>query len=331
MNNIKILDCTLRDGGYVNNWDFPLDTAREVISDVYDAGVRIIEVGLMASGNTSHGTKFTCLEDVEPVLVSKKADCRYAVMATVNEISNLIVPDRKCSSVDIFRIAFFKEDMADSLKIASKMIEKGYEVFLQPMATFMYSEEELRSFIDNANGLHPSAVYMVDSFSNLYPNDVRKIADIYLDRLDDRIGFGFHAHNNIQMAYANVIEFMSSKTDRDLYVDGSIFGMGRGAGNVPVELIMEYLNKNGSNYNIVSILKCYQNHLKSIYKEYGWGYSHEYYLTASKCMNSVYGWYLMSKGINNIEEMNSILDKVTEHSRHFLNKAEIDSLIKELL
>lgn len=128
MNNIKILDCTLRDGGYVNNWEFPFDIVKEVISAVYDAGVRIIEVGLMASGNTSHGTKFTCLEDVESVLASKNADCRYAVMATVNEISNLIVPASKYSSIDIFRIAFFKEDMADSLKISSKMIENGYEV-----------------------------------------------------------------------------------------------------------------------------------------------------------------------------------------------------------
>lgn len=330
MNNIKILDCTLRDGGYVNNWDFSLDAAKEIISDVYDSGVRVIEVGLMASGNKSQGTKFVCLEDVEPVLSEKKQDCKYAVMATVNEVSNLSVPDKKGSSIDIIRIAFFKEDMVRSFDIAAKMIEKGYEVFLQPMATFMYSEEELKSLISDVNIMQPSAVYMVDSFSNLYPGDVRKMADIYLDRLDNKIGFGFHAHNNIQMAYANVIEFMSSKTNHDLYIDGSIFGMGRGAGNVPVELIMEYLNKMGSSYKIISILKCYEKCLKSIYQQYGWGYSHEYYLTASLNMNSVYGWYLMNKGIKNIEDMNTILGKVSDDSKHFLNRAEIDSLIKEM-
>ena len=119
-----------------------------------------------------------------------------------------------------------------------------------------------------------------------------------LTLLEEDIAFGFHAHNNMQLAFANVIEFLNSDTTRELYVDGSIYGMGRGAGNAPVELLMEYLNRRGAAYNISVILKAYQDFIQPIFEKFYWGYNHPYYLTASKGINSVYGWYFSMRGIN---------------------------------
>lgn len=328
--DIDILDCTLRDGGYVNNWDFPLETAKKIISGLYDSGIRYIEIGIMGKGKKS-GTKFVEFDDMKPLLEDRHSDCNYAAMATVNELRGFSIPKRSRDTVDILRVAFFKEDRSESLEIGKQLIEKGYMVFLQPMATFMYSDEELSELIRKVNEVKPAAVYMVDSFSNLYPDDVKKMAGCFLKELDKDICFGFHAHNNIQMAYANVIEFLSTDTDRKLFVDSSIFGMGRGAGNLPTELIMEYLNKRGHTFNVIPILKTYQDELEPIYEEYGWGYSHLYYLTAVKKMNSVYGWYLLNKGITDIMCEDAILNEIDVQDKHTLNKESIENAIKKIV
>lgn len=330
MNNIQILDCTLRDGGYVNNWEFSKNDSIDIISGIYSSGVRNIEIGILENGCKGNGTKFVNFEEIEPLLENKKNDCKYAVMATVNGMSEINIPKRSSKTVDIVRLAFFKEDFKSLIKLTNSTIEKGYDVFIQPMATFMYSDLELKEMITEVNKLKPYAFYMVDSFSNLYPKDIRNMAEKILDTLDENICFGLHAHNNIQMAFANVIEFMSLNTARNLYVDGSIFGMGRGAGNVPTELLMEYLNKENSAYNATEILKTYQQYLEPIYKKYGWGYSMPYYLTATKSMNSVYGWYLLRNDITNIEMFNDILESIPEGFKHKLNKDCVTDIINNL-
>ena len=241
---IHILDCTLRDGGYVNNWEFDENTAVHVIDSLYAGGIRCIEIGLLGrGGKVKGGTKFSSFLEMEPLFKEKRADCRYAVMVTQTEAAELEIPARDKDTVDIIRIAFFKNELLEALLFADELLQKGYEVFLQPMATFMYTQEELGGMLKGINRIKPRAVYLVDSFSNLYPKDVRRMADCMLSMLEEGIAFGFHAHNNIQLAFANVIEFLDSDTTRELYVDGSIYGMGRGGGNVPVELLMEYRNR----------------------------------------------------------------------------------------
>ena len=123
----------------------------------------------------------------------------------------------------------------------------------------MYSDDEMDSMLAQINNLAPQAFYIVDSFSNLFPEDIVKMAKNVLSKLDKHIDFGFHAHNNIQMAFANAIAFMNVESDRNIYIDGSIYGMGRGAGNVPVELLVDYLNKKEKLYNMEVLLKTYQD------------------------------------------------------------------------
>lgn len=326
--NKYILDCTLRDGGYVNNWEFDTCTARNIIDSLYCSGIRCIEIGIMGKGGErGKSTKFSSFDEMEPLLQNRKHDCRYAVMITQTGAEQFEIPIRSPYTIDIIRVAYFKKEWQDALQYAEKLIGKGYEVFLQPMATFMYAEHELEEMLKRVNILKPKAVYMVDSFSNLYPKDIRKMANCMLGYLDEAIDFGFHAHNNMQMAYANVIEFLETNTERNLYVDGSIYGMGRGAGNVPVELIMEYMNKSEFAFNIISVLQAYQEYIQPVFQKYYWGYDHSYFLTASKQMNSVYGWYFLNHGIRDIIQMSNALDGIKKENKYTLVRENADEMV----
>lgn len=325
-----ILDCTLRDGGYVNNWEFDHPSAVGIRNALYDSGVRYIELGIMGSGGVAgKQTKFASFDDVKPLLSDRKPDCRYCVMTSLAELRGG-PPERGEETVDVIRLAYFKPEMVQAVEAARHLKEKGYEVFLQAMATFMYDESELKFMLEEVNNLQPAAFYMVDSFSTMYPKDVQKMAEKVLDELDSNILFGFHAHNNIQMAFANAVSFLETPTDRALLVDGSIHGMGRGAGNAPTELLMEYMNKSGdSKFQALPILTAYERFLAPIFKKYYWGYSIPYYLTATKNINSVYGWYIGNQGISAAADINKILDAIPENIRYTLKRDVVDGIISE--
>lgn len=331
MNRIHILDCTLRDGGYVNNWEFDHEVANGVIDGLYESGIRVIEIGIMGIGGiVGKSTKFASFAEAEPLLKNRKKDCKYAIMLTQADASKFDIPTRSEKTVDMIRIAYFKPELKDAIIFAESLKQKGYEVFLQAMATFMYSDKEMDDMIGEINNIKPQAFYIVDSFSNLYPEDIRQMSDRVLEKLDKDIDFGLHAHNNIQMAFANATTFMDVAAGREIYIDGSIYGMGRGAGNVPVELLMDYLNKKGQKYNLEILLKTYQDYIQPIFEQYFWGYTHPYYLTASKDMNSVYSWFFMNRGIRDIVKLNAALDMIQDNSKYTLMKVEAEEIAERI-
>ncbi len=324
-----LLDCTLRDGGYVNNWDFGVPTVLRVMDGLYDAGVRFIELGIMGKGGQQEGsTKFAAFEQIRPFVAQRRPGCRYAVMLNQAEAAAYDIPPRTQDTVDLIRIAFFKNESGAAMLKARELKDKGYEVFLQAMATFMYDEDELAGLIQAVNQVLPTAFYLVDSFGTLYNADVRRLADFVLQRLSEQVLFGFHAHNNIQMAYANVVEFLSTPTDRPLMVDGSIYGMGRGAGNAPTELVMQCLNQfYGGSYRTIDVLALFEEAIKPIFAQYYWGFAPEYFLTAQKDMNSVYGWYLVNHGLTDLRGLDAAMDSIPEAIRYSLNRKAADAAI----
>ena len=327
-----LLDCTLRDGGYVNNWEFNNETALAIIDGLYDSGVRWIEIGIMGNDSlVGKQTKFSKISETRIFCLKKKKDCHYAVMVTATEFENHVFPICSDETPDVIRLAFFKPEFENCLEYARALKEKGYLVFLQAMATFMYDSEEMSYMIERINELKPYAFYMVDSFSTMYPNDVAEMRDYVLSLLDKDICFGFHAHNNIQMAYANVQEFLKKSSSSQLFVDGSIFGMGRGAGNAPTELLMTYLNNNfDGSYNVLNTLLLYENHLEEINKKYGWGYTLPYYLTAEKELNSAWGWFFMSNGVKAIRALEEAFSKVPDNMAYTLDFKIGTSILEEL-
>lgn len=327
--NYAILDCTLRDGGYVNNWEFSLDGAGKVMERLHAAGVEYIECGIMGRTDGSHfTTKFNNFDEIVPLLQYRRKNAVYTLMITFSEKDAYNIPPKSEKTVDCIRIAFFKTEMKEAVAYGEYLKELGYMVFLQAMATPLYSEEELRKLIHMINELKPEAFYIVDSFGTMFNDDIERIATFVDKELDSDIPLGFHAHNNLQMAFSNCICFLDIPMKRFKFIDSSVYGMGRGAGNVPSELIAHYLNlKCEGTYSIADILDVYELVLKAIFEKYYWGYSEQYFLTASKGINSAYGWYICNKGHDPLRELADILDKIPKENRYTLSKSIADNAI----
>lgn len=331
INNNLILDCTLRDGGYINNWEFDIETAIALRDNLYKSGIRYIELGLIGKGGTpTKQTKFSNFSEVEPYLEGKQNDCSYAIISTLGEIKNnlLMIPEKSEKTVDIIRLAFFKQEVEDTLFLAEELKSKGYQVFLQAMATHMYNRVELLSLIDKVNVVNPASFYIVDSFSVFYPCEVKELTLTILEHLNPTIMLGFHAHNSLQLAVANVLSFFEIPTNRALIADASIFGMGRGAGNAPIELVMNYLNKkHKACYQPNYILSSYEKYLSTIYDNSSWGYGISQLLCATSQTNSAYVWYFNQKGSFTLEELSVLLDSIPNEEKFTLNKSLADNII----
>ena len=258
---IKILDCTLRDGGYVNNWEFGFSAAKRTIAGLYDAGIPIIEVGIMGrKSNSKELTLFSSFSEIEPLLEDRKANCEYTLMINVTDVDQYDIPQRSNKTVDSIRLAFFKSECSKAIRYAKVITEKGYRVYLQTMASFSYTEGELNDLLSQVNEALPYAFYMVDSFGTMMPFQVTKMERQIAEKLDKRIVLGFHAHNNIQMAFANVVAFLDESVSHKRIVDSSVFGMGRGVGNLCTELITQYINDNIENkYQLCKYIALYYN------------------------------------------------------------------------
>ena len=283
---IQLLDCTLRDGGIAINFDFGAERMQEIKRCLEESGVEYIECGYIneKKGSPSGRTCFDSEQSIRKSLLSsgKKAGVNYLAMidfGTFN-LSNLHPADGL--GIDGIRYAFHKENVHEALKEAAIIIDKGYDLYLQPMVTIRYSDEEFRELITYCNTYlsKAKAFYIVDSFGqmdNMTLLHKLEIADLYVS---DKMKIGFHAHNNRQMAFSNAISWMRYPAKHELMIDSSIMGMGKGAGNLCTELIIPLLIAEGKQYSTVGIYEEINSYIAGLLKDYPWGYSLDYYLSS---------------------------------------------------
>lgn len=284
--NCQILDCTLRDGGIVINFDFGLERMIKIKECLEASGVEYIETGYIneKSGSPEGRTCFDNEQSIRNTLLKtgKKPGVDYLAIidhGTFN-LDNLKPADEL--GIDGIRYAFHKENMREALTAARKIIEKGYKLFIQPMVTIRYTDEELRDMIAICNKKLPEAYafYVVDSFGqmdNMTLLHKLEIADQYVS---DSMKIGFHAHNNRQMAYSNALAMVSFPSKHDMILDACIMGMGKGAGNLCTELIMPILIAEGNQYSTVEIYDQINEYIAGVQKTNPWGYSLDYYLSS---------------------------------------------------
>lgn len=283
---IQLLDCTLRDGGIVIDFNFGEERMQEIKQCLENSGVEYIECGYIneKKGSKSGRTCFDNEQSIKDALLysGKKAGVNYLAMIDYGtfDLNNLCPADEK--GIDGIRFAFHKENVKDALKQASIIIDKGYDLYLQPMVTIRYTDEELRDLITycNTNLSEAKAFYIVDSFGqmdNMTLLHKLEIADLYVS---DKIKIGFHAHNNRQMAFSNAMTWMKYPAKHELMLDSSIMGMGKGAGNLCTELIMPLLIAEGNHYTTVGIYEEINNYIAGLIKDTPWGYSLDYYLSS---------------------------------------------------
>lgn len=329
MRSISILDCTLRDGGYINSWKFGKNNIEDIIKHLEKSGIEIIECGFIEDKLYDRDSSVYDNADRIKSFI-KKNNTMYVGMIALGDIDPEKVTPRTLEGIDGIRLTFHKSEIEEEFRQAQLLIKKGYEIFIQPVGTSTYSDKELIDLIERVNKLHPFAFYIVDTLGTMYPNDIQRIFSIIDNNLDDGIRIGFHSHNNLQLSFSNAQTFMSISQKRDIIIDSSVFGMGRGAGNLTTELITQYINNvYGQRYNISPLLTIMERYLNKIYVKTPWGYSSPYYLSAINNCHPNYANYLMMKKTLSIESISKILNLIPSNSRSIYDKGLIENLYCE--
>ena len=329
MSVLKVLDCTLRDGGYCNQWAFGIDNIKRITSGLTDSGIDIIECGFLTSkvNYDPDVSKYNTLEQVSAVIPQNRVGKMFVCMMNYGEFELSELPDYDGTSIDGIRVAFHKKDLVPALSLCEGIQAKGYKVFIQAMVTLSYSDEEFLHLIHAVNEFKPHAFYIVDSFGVMKRKELVRLFYMVEHNLSQDIAIGYHSHNNMQLAYANAQTLVDIRTKHDVIFDASVFGMGRGAGNLNTELFVAYLNDNmDTDYKLKPLLVIIDEILNDFYQQNHWGYSLPNYLSAAHHTHPNYAGYLDAKKTLTVEAMDEIFEMMDDEKRGGFDKDYIEAL-----
>ncbi len=278
---IKVLDCTIRDGGLMNNHHFD-DRLVKIVFDVcVAAGVDYMEIGYKASRKNikqgEHGCwKYCQEEDIRRVIGENRSALKLAVMADAERCDyHEDIPPKRDSIVDMVRVATYINQIPAALEMVKDAHDKGYETTVNLMAVSTVPDRELNEGLEMLAESETRAIYVVDSFGALYSEQVDYLVKKYLHYCKPSgKEVGVHMHNNMQLAYANTIEGIIVGAN---FLDATLAGLGRGAGNCPLELLIGFLHN--PKYNLRAVLEAVQNHIEPLRQKLLWGYDLPYLLT----------------------------------------------------
>lgn len=309
MKKINLLDCTLRDGGYINNWNFGYEVICAIIGKLCVSNVEYVECGYLSEkkGGDENYTQYKSFDAIRNVISETNGKQRFAVMVDYGQYEIDHIPEANEES-PIIRVCFHKKDAEEAVSYCRKLIKKGYTVFVQPMASLNYSDVEFVEMIGRVNEISPACFYIVDSFGVIETEDFQRILFLADHNLKPDIILGYHAHNNLQQAYGNAKYMVEQNLTHDIMLDASVYGMGRGAGNLNMELFASYLNRNyAKSYNIDAFLDIMDEYLKPIFAEHYWGYSLPFYLSARYNCHPNYAGYFADKNTLSNKSMRQLL------------------------
>jgi len=330
MKSIRILDCTLRDGGFVNNWKFDFGSMKSIISRLDKAGVDMIEIGFIDDRHPYDQDR-SMLPDTDsfaPLLggleISKSMIVGMIDYGTC-DISKIAPRQESC--IEGIRVIFKKKDQDAALEYLYQIKEKGYKIFVNPVSITGYTEEEIRILIEKINRIEPYAVSVVDTYGLMHNEELLHYFGLFNELLTKKIIIGYHSHNNFQMAYANSIALSKIDIDRDLVLDCSLYGMGKGAGNANTELIAMYCNENfGKNYEIEQLLEAIDVDIMKEFAKNKWGYSLQYYIAALNDCHPDYVKFLLAKKTLAVKSVNEILLSIPASEKLSFKKELIEKL-----
>jgi len=277
---IKVLDCTVRDGGLMNNHHFEDDFVRAVYRACVEAGVDYMEIGYKCSPSImspdEYGTwKFCSDEDVRRIVGDNDTPLKLSAMADIGRVEYDDIPPKSESVLDMIRVACYIHQVDKAIALAEHCLDKGYEVTINLMAVSTVMERDLDEGLDDIAKSRVPVLYIVDSFGAMYCEQVEALAKKYMAALPEKT-IGFHGHNNQQLGFANTIEAIIHDCNM---LDGSLLGIGRGAGNCPLELLMAFLKN--PKFDLRPIINVIQTHLIPMQQHISWGYHIPYMITGS--------------------------------------------------
>ena len=277
---IQVLDCTIRDGGLMNKWQFSKEFVKSVYDSCVESGVDYMEIGYISSedqfSRKEFGPwKFCGEKDLREIVGDNNTNTKLSVMADIGRIKFDDIRMKSESLIDMFRVACYDYQIDKAIEMAHHVMDKGYEATINLMAVSKVTERSLNEVLNDVAKSRVNIFYLVDSFGSMYSEEIHNLMGKYTSALPGRT-IGFHGHNNLQLAFANTIECIILGANM---LDATMLGIGRGAGNCPLELLISFLKN--PKYRLKPILRSIQNFIKPLEKEIDWGYFMPYLVSGA--------------------------------------------------
>ena len=337
MNRVSVLDCTLRDGGYINDWAFGEKAIPDMIRKLEEAQVDILELGFLKDEPYQpNRTVFRDMSQISRLITPKKPGMLYAAMIeVVNPIPLEMLAPCTEETVDIVRVIVWKtkhttdgrevDALQEGFEYCKGIVDRGYRLCVQPARVDQYSEEEFTTMVRQFGTLNPMALYVVDSWGTQYTHQLMRYLRLADKNLPAGVALGYHGHNNMMQAFSVAEQLLGQEWDRNLILDASVYGIGRGAGNLNTELIAKFMNQTmGKDYQTAPMMDVFAKYLKKIYQNTPWGYSSGYFMTACYNANPNYATYYEQEVGLSAFEIGQILDTMLPEDRIIYSKQKAE-------
>ena len=332
-NDLKLLDCTLRDGGYVNDWKWSFNKARSIIKLLSKANVDVVEVGFLRNVEGYNPDVSVCnrIEELNRLLPSKpNGHTMYSGMAMRSNYDINKLSPYSGQGIEMIRITAHDYDIADGMDFAREVKDKGYKLSINPINIMGYPDDRILWILEQVNNIHPYQFSIVDTFGSMKRRDLDRIVSLVDHNLDRDIRVALHLHENMSMGYYLAQCFVDKHLNRPTAVDGSLMGMGRIPGNLPIELIADYLNDNtGAAYDIDFLMDAIQEYIAPIKGQSEWGYTPAYFLSARFNLHRNYAEHYLKKGDLTHRDINHIMSQFDPSKKTAFDAKYADSLYSE--
>ena len=330
--DLKLLDCTLRDGGYVNNWNWGNKSAKEIILSLVKAGIDVVEVGFLRNIDGYNPDISVCnyIEELNKLLPDNYRGTMFSAMAMRSNYDIKKLSEYKGKGIEMIRITAHDYDIEEGMDFAKAVKDKGYKLSINPINIMGYSDERVLWILDQVNMIQPYQFSIVDTFGSMKRRDLERIVSIVDHNLDRNIRVALHLHENMALSFCLAQDFIQQHLKRPVAIDASLMGMGRTPGNLPVELIADYLNDySGKNYDIDYLMDAIQDHITPIKGNPKWGYTPAYFLSARYNLHRNYAEYYLTKGDLTNRDINHILSRVDIEKKTAFDSAYAEKLYEE--
>ncbi len=326
LSRVQVLDCTIRDGGYVNDWAFDVPMVREVYRNVSKSGADFIELGFRNTLMAGSQNPWICVSEATlRKVVADIPGVPVALMLDGGKFDVADIPSARDSLVRMYRLAVHKKDVKSGIRDIARLKRKGYQVTLQLMGINDYADKDFKEL----NGVLKAAaldyLYFADSYGSLFPSDIPRIVEALRKT---RQKLGYHPHNNLQLGFANTL----AAIDQGVHiVDATIFGMGRGAGNLPLEVLVMYLHKVTGlpRYNVIPLLDLVDRYFVPVYQKDPWGYSLPYMLSGIFGIHPNYPKALVDRREYDMATVAKFLEFIKDQAPSGFDRSKLDVLVQK--
>ena len=330
--NIKILDCTLRDGGHLNDSYFGYDNIVNIVNCLNDANIDYIELGFLENCNyDKNRARFSLVSDTNEILKNiQKKKSKYSLLTQVDkyDISNL--EDSYLNNIDMIRVSFHNCYINEGIEYCTKVKEKGYIVCCNPINFSSYTNEEIVYLINKINEIDIDYFTIVDTFGVLLNNDFNNKLSLLSSLLRDNIKIGLHLHNNLSSSFSTAQILMQQKSRfNDVIIDTSLQGMGRAPGNLKTELLTYYINLNCFKYNMQPIYQIIESYIEKVKNDFDWDVDFRYSISAFEKSHRSYAEYLINHNVR-YKDAEKIIKLIPEENKGRYNKQVIEKLTNKI-